>query len=126
MLNNKGTGTDERRRGKRIPLNLEVSYTTESRYKVEILEAEMINISDSTSDGAGGICLRMAEEPSIGSNIMLKFTLPNSTPIFATGKIKWVEAQANRNYLAGVEFDLDEDDLEYIKNVIRDKKGVCS
>jgi c-di-GMP-binding flagellar brake protein YcgR len=104
---------DERRRAKRIKLNINIEYDI-SEYQ-KWVEAQSRNLSEN------GICIITGKELAVGSVVQLKFTLPDTdVPLQVTGKVIWNEFSLDEDYyIQGLEFTgLSPDNLELVRKYI--------
>lgn len=100
-------GRQDERRSRRIPLEIEVSLTSESQFYSGITG----NISE------GGLFVATYHRPPIGNPLEIELTLPSGT-FRARGIVRWVrDTQEGASPGLGIEF---EDLSEEMRNAIED------
>ncbi|MFH1810215.1 MAG: TIGR02266 family protein [Pseudomonadota bacterium] len=104
----------DRRRHRRVPLNLLV------QHRFETLEAFMEEIATDLS--AGGLFLRTDSPHAIGSTIYLRFALADGMPLIeGIGRVVWASAQASADQVPGmgIEFlSLDDESRQLIDTIV--------
>jgi c-di-GMP-binding flagellar brake protein YcgR len=69
-----------------------LSFNVEVKYEVIVGQSANVRKSRSKNISAAGLCMMVLEKVRPGAFLNLEFSLPDAdTPIFARGKVVWVE-----------------------------------
>ena len=101
----------------RVPLNLEVEYRTAGAFLV----AYTANLSK------GGLFIETSRPLTVGTDLLVKFSVPDSGPIEVRGHVAWIRPTASDGKPAGmgVEFEhLDARHGEMIDHVVAGFRGL--
>jgi uncharacterized protein (TIGR02266 family) len=115
------TSTDprERRRHKRVPLQLLV------QHRFETLQAFLEEIATDLS--AGGMFLRTDSPHPVGSTIYLRFTLADGLPLIeGIGRVAWANKKPSADAVSGmgIEFvSLDDESRQLIDSIVAERAG---
>jgi hypothetical protein len=107
---------DDRRKEPRIPLRMEAEVKFTSWHVFSLIYT--INISK------GGMNLELADEPTPGTTLTIKLTLPDGPPVMIDATVKHT-AKVGKSWSTGVEFKgLDETKRQAIEKAIRAHGGM--